>query len=51
MPALQRLDRAGVVPVPLDIEGIPDNHLGYAIQWFGLAAVWAGMAAYYFRRT
>lgn len=43
-------DRAGVAPVPLDIEGISDNHLGYAVQWFGLAAVWGGMAAYYFTR-
>jgi surfeit locus 1 family protein len=35
----------GVVPVPMDTAGIRDNHMGYAIQWFGLAAVWGGMAA------
>ncbi len=32
--------------VPVGTEGIPNNHLGYAIQWFGLAAVWAGMTAF-----
>lgn len=35
-----------VVPVPVGIEGIPDNHLGYAVQWFGLAAVWLGMTVF-----
>ncbi|PRY95604.1 surfeit locus 1 family protein [Hasllibacter halocynthiae] len=40
----------GVVPVPLDTAGIPDNHLGYAVQWFGLALVWAGMAGYFLWR-
>lgn len=34
------------VPAPVGIEGVPNNHLGYAIQWFGLAAVWLGMTAY-----
>jgi surfeit locus 1 family protein len=29
-------------PMPVTAEGIPNDHLGYAIQWFGLAAVWAG---------
>ena len=33
-------------PVPVSAEGIPDNHLGYAVQWFGLALVWAGMTAF-----
>lgn len=40
----------GIAPpamlVPLGTEGIPNSHLGYAIQWFGLAAVWAGMTAF-----
>ncbi len=27
-----------------------NDHLGYAIQWFGLAAVWAGMTAMYLWR-
>ena len=44
-------DPAGVRPIPLDIEGIPDNHLGYAVQWFGLAAVWGGMSTLWFRRA
>ncbi len=33
-------------PVPVGTEGIPNSHLGYAIQWFGLALVWAGMTAF-----
>ena len=33
--------------VPLDTAGISDNHMGYAVQWFGLAIVWAGMAGYF----
>lgn len=34
-----------VTPLPLDTAGIPNDHLGYAITWFGLAAVWAAMVA------
>ena len=37
---------AAPVPVPVGVEGIPNSHLGYAIQWFGLAAVWLGMTGY-----
>jgi surfeit locus 1 family protein len=33
----------GITPVPVDTSGIPNNHWGYAIQWFLLAATWAGM--------
>ena len=33
-------------PLPLDTSGIPNNHLGYAVQWFGLAIVWAGMTLF-----
>jgi surfeit locus 1 family protein len=33
-------------PMPVTAEGIPNDHLGYAIQWFGLAAVWLGMTAW-----
>jgi surfeit locus 1 family protein len=40
----------GIAPLPLGTEGIPNNHLGYAIQWFGLAAVWLGMTALLIRR-
>ena len=40
----------GITPVPVSTEGIPNNHLGYAIQWFGLALVWAGMTAFFLWR-
>jgi surfeit locus 1 family protein len=33
-------------PMPVGVEGIPNNHFGYAVQWFGLAAVWAGMTVF-----
>ncbi|MDO5613302.1 MAG: SURF1 family protein [Paracoccus sp. (in: a-proteobacteria)] len=36
-------DSQGVRPVPVAIEGIPNNHLSYAVQWFLIAATWAGM--------
>lgn len=38
-----RGDAQGVTPIPVAVEGIPNNHLGYAVQWFMFAAVWAGM--------
>lgn len=34
-----------VTALPVSITGIPNNHLGYAITWFSLAAIWAGMTA------
>ena len=36
-------DAQGVTPVAVAIQGIPNNHLSYAVQWFMIAAVWAGM--------
>jgi surfeit locus 1 family protein len=36
----------GIEPMPLDSSTIPDNHWGYALTWFSLAAVWLGMTAY-----
>lgn len=33
------------LPAPIHSADIPDDHLGYAITWFSLAAVWAGMTA------
>jgi surfeit locus 1 family protein len=36
----------GVEPLPLGISGIPNNHLQYAITWFSLAAIWAGMTVF-----
>ncbi|RMC34959.1 SURF1 family protein [Paracoccus alkanivorans] len=38
-------DAQGVEPIPVAIEGIPNNHLSYAMQWFMIAVVWAGMTA------
>ena len=35
---------------PLDAADIPNDHLEYAITWFLLAMVWAGMTAYYMYR-
>jgi len=35
-----------VTPLPVDIADIPNDHAGYAVTWFSLAAVWAGMTAF-----
>ncbi len=32
--------------LPVTSTGIPNNHLGYAVQWFGLAFVWVGMTLF-----
>ncbi len=32
--------------LPITTSGIPNDHLQYAITWFLLAAVWAGMTGY-----
>lgn len=37
---------AGIEPLPVDTSDIPNDHFGYAVQWFSLAAVWLGMTAY-----
>ncbi|MCV2868024.1 SURF1 family protein [Defluviimonas sp. WL0002] len=39
-------DAQGIVPRPVDTSGIPNDHMNYAITWFSLAAVWAGMTLY-----
>lgn len=36
-----------VTPLPVDTVGIPNNHLQYAVTWFLLAIVWAGMTAFF----
>lgn len=40
----------GTLPMPVGTEGIPNDHLGYAITWFALAAVWAFMSMILIRR-
>ena len=40
----------GIDPMPVSISGIPNDHLGYAITWFSLALVWAGMTGYWLWR-
>ena len=39
-----------IEPIPVGGAGIPNNHLGYAIQWFGMALVWLGMTGLYLWR-
>ncbi|WP_419740947.1 SURF1 family protein [Ruegeria sp.] len=41
----------GVTPLPVDTAGIPNDHLQYAITWFGLALVWAVMTGYFLWRN
>lgn len=36
-------DNQGARPIPVAVEGIPNNHLSYALQWFLIAATWAVM--------
>jgi surfeit locus 1 family protein len=36
----------GIVPMPVDTTSIPNNHWAYAIQWFLMAATWAGMTLF-----
>lgn len=40
----------GIQPVPVDPSAIPSDHRQYAITWFSLAAVWAGMTAFFLWR-
>jgi surfeit locus 1 family protein len=39
-----------VTPLPVDTSGIPNDHLGYVVTWYGLAIVWVAMTLYYLRR-
>lgn len=39
-----------IVPLPLDPTIIPNDHLQYAVTWFGLAVVWVGMTMLWLRR-
>lgn len=36
----------GIEPIPVGIEGIPNDHLQYAITWFSLCLVWFGMTLF-----
>jgi surfeit locus 1 family protein len=36
----------GVIPQPVTTAGFRNDHFNYAITWFSLAAVWAGMTVY-----
>lgn len=36
----------GITPLPVDTATIPNDHFGYAMQWFGLAVVWTAMTGY-----
>lgn len=38
-------DPAAPQPLPVTVN-LPNDHLGYALTWFGLALVWAGMTVY-----
>lgn len=40
----------GIEPMPTDSAAIPNDHLGYAVQWFLLALVWVGMTAFFLWR-
>ncbi|UAB89592.1 SURF1 family protein [Ruegeria sp. SCSIO 43209] len=40
-----------VTPMPVNTAGIPNDHLQYAIIWFGLALVWAAMTGYFLWRS
>ena len=41
----------GITPLPVDTATIPNDHFGYAMQWFGLAVVWAAMTGYFLWRN
>lgn len=43
-------DDAPIRPAPVGATGIPNDHLGYAITWFSLALVWAGMTGFFLWR-
>ncbi|SIN80325.1 SURF1 family protein [Vannielia litorea] len=36
----------GLATLPVSSEGIPNDHLEYALTWFGLALVWLGMTLF-----
>ncbi|MFC3614039.1 SURF1 family protein [Lutimaribacter marinistellae] len=40
-----------ITPLPVDTAGIPNDHLHYAVTWFGLALVWLAMTIFFLRRN
>ena len=42
---------AAVRPLPVGTRNIPNDHLQYAITWFSLALIWAGMTLFFLWRT
>lgn len=40
----------GVDVLPVDTSSIPNDHFGYAVTWFSLAAVWLGMTVLFLWR-
>ena len=42
---------SGLTPLPVDSTNVPNDHLQYAITWFSLALIWAGMTSYFVWRT
>lgn len=44
-------DPSPVTPAPVNTDNIPNDHQGYAITWFSLAAIWLAMTGYLIYRT
>jgi surfeit locus 1 family protein len=44
------LPDSALAPLPVDTSGIPNDHLGYAVTWFGLAIVWVMMTGFFLWR-
>ena len=40
----------GITPLPVSAEGIPNDHLQYAITWFSLAVLWLAMTGLWLAR-
>ncbi|AHM02526.1 Cytochrome oxidase biogenesis protein Surf1, facilitates heme A insertion [Roseibacterium elongatum DSM 19469] len=40
------VDDTPIAPLPVTTEGIPNDHLSYAVTWFSLAVLWLGMTLY-----
>ena len=43
-------DNAQATPMPVDSAGISNDHLQYAVTWFGLAIIWVLMTGYFLWR-